>query len=484
MATNSGITELLVEAGAIHAICLQLGYILNKENSTEELEQLCRALHLLCRCTEKARNLSLREIGNDLITLLLKVIARANNENIIHEVVATWQAFSGSGIGALALIRCNGLLSTLVEVLLKEGTKPETITEALGLIKNLTYYAEDHRQLMLEKPGLLTALIHLPFTKLYDKCMERLSGIFRNLAISPNSRLIMAQQPNLLSALIRLSSHSNPKVTRNILSTITSLTMEADSCVLIALHGEGIILDVLSRLVSEDADPVIRRRAARALRFLARDKAAMLIVDKTVHVLSQSAIHDHSREVRIEAAEAFASCAVVVQAQMPHHDAVLSALTNLATDDAVMPDVIARVLKKQAIHPQNRVAIAKHDGLLPLLARIALSASSSLTAKEDANRALKDLSAEESNREIMATTTHVLAALVKNSLERQEETRLGRDYATRAIVNLASLPSNMKRMVTHAGLLKALVQYAATANADIPTKSAVKKVILMLVPHL
>lgn len=475
-----------MQAGAVQALCLQLGYILNKLSSEEELELLCRALDILHHCSRSVRESSLREIGSDLFVLLRRAIAQGQRRSTAREIISIWHTCSGSALGAHMLLKCDALLSTIVGVLLDENdVATETKLEALGLVKNLSYYAEDHRSVLLEHPGMLTCLSRLPFSRLCENAMERLSAVFRNLAVAPNTRKIMTQQHDLLNALIRLSSSANRRTTRNTLSTILSLTMEADSCTLLVMHGEGILLSVLARFVLKEDDQVVRRRAARALRFLARDKGARLIMCDALlmDTLSQSALHDNSHEVRFEASEAFACCAANIQAPMPHHNAVLHALMKLATDgDFVVADAVARALKEQARHPINRVCMANHDGLLSALSKKALCEVSSIIAKENATCALRDLCTNLPLWNCITTKT-VLAALVKNAMEQSDESRTVREYAVGALVNLASLASNRKRMVTYTGLLNALLHFAATSS-DSAAKSAVKKVILVLVADL
>jgi hypothetical protein len=293
----------------------------------------------------------------------------------------------------------------------------------------------------------------------------------------------MLQNNEMLTALIRLAN-CNQKTTRNMLFTLDCLTMESDYCVGMVMHGDGALLNVLRRLIGEESDEVVRRRAARALRLLASDKVIPLLIGDIylMDTLYASALHDSNREVRIEAAKAFASCAAFIRAPMPQYDAILKSLTALATGPTVAPEAIAKALKEQALHPLNRVPMADHRGLLEALAVFATRESGSIAAKEYAMGALYDLSCEEVNRKKMATPA-VLKALVENALDRNHDNRTIRDQAMNSLLNLSSIESNRKRMVNHEGLLKALVQYAATAPEE-ETKRAVKKVIMALVPLL
>jgi hypothetical protein len=360
----------------------------------------------------------------------------------------------------------------------------EAAIESLGLLKRLTYSAEEPRMQILEQPDMLTCLARLPFSIEHEKAMEWLSSVFRNLAVTPSARVVMAQNKQVLSALIRLASQRNNRITRNMLCTLDCLTMESDYCVEMVMHGDGILLNVLRRLVLEESDEVVRRRAARALRLLARDKAIPLLISNNdlMDALASCALHDVAWEVRTEAANAFTSCAALVRAPMPQHDAILKSLTTLARETNVVPDVVAKALKEQALHPLNRIPMADHMGLLTALASIAVEEHGSIVARGYAMSALHDLSTEKENREKMATP-EVLGALVKNVLDRNSETRVIRDHAMKSLLNLSSIASNRKRMAAHDGLLRAFVQYAATSPEE-ESKTAVKQVIMKLVPLL
>jgi hypothetical protein len=474
-----------VEEGAVNALCLQLGFLLNKRDiSREELEYTCRALEVLYRCSDSVRGTSLQEIGSDLIYLLLKAFKRG--ECLARqEIVAIFYSAACCDTGVFLLIKTQGLMAAVSEVLRDEATCSEAVMDSLGLLKRLTHCAAESRLQILEQPGLLPCLVRLPFTISHEeKAMERLSCLFRNLAATPSVRIAMLQNNEMLTALVRLAN-CNRRTTRNMLFTLDCLTMESDYCVAMVMHGDGVLLNVLRRLIGEESDEVVRRRAARALRLLACDKAIPLLIHDSnlMNTLYTSALYDSTREVRIEAAKAFTSCAALIRAPMPQHDAILKSLTNLATGPTVVPEVIAKALKEQALHPLNRVPMADHRGLLEALATIATQENGWTAAKEYAMGALYDLSCEKENREKMAIAPAVLRALVLNTLDRNHDTHAIRVLAMDSLLNLTSVESNLKRMANHDGLLRALVQYAATAPEE-ESKRAVKKVIMALVPLL
>jgi hypothetical protein len=265
---------------------------------------------------------------------------------------------------------------------------------------------------------------------------------------------------------------------------MVSMAMDADSCLLMVFHGDGVLVELLKRFVVYEDDAVIRKRAARALRLLARDISAPLLVhdNQLMECLSYRALHDTSSDVRTEAAEAFAKCAGLIKAPMAQHDAVLDALTHLACSPHVVPDVMARALKEQASHPENRRPMANRQNLMVALARIAVSVDASRSAKENACSAFLDLSTDESNRAVIATPP-TLEALVRNSVDRSEGHARIRECAVRTLLNLAVTRSNWKRMANHTSLLQALLHFAAATQTE-DLKKEVKAVILHLAAEL
>lgn len=424
----------------------------------------------------------MRSIGPEFVRLTVQSLSKCQittttTSRLPELVLSLWRTCGRCVQGSLILAKARSVLKYLIQILLGQQSSQHLQLESLGVLKQLTFYAEERRLDILECGGMVKALTHTPFS---DKGDERLSAILRNLALTPSVRLIMAQDPAILSCMIRLCSQSNQRTVRNVISTIDSLAMEPDSAISIVLHGDGVVLTVLIRLTMDSQDHVVRRRSARAVRLLARDRATPLLVNDNslMNALSHCALHDLCQDVRREAAEAYASCANLVRAPMPTHTGVLQSLTNLAQKPEA-PEAVARAMKQQALCPENRVPMADHAGLLPALAEIALREGISHGCREAVSTALHDLSSAEPNLEKMAIDS-VLQALVRNALHPSED--LSR-RAVNTLMNLASLPSNRKSMVLHDGLLQALMLYAAS-NSDATRKANVKKAILTLVPLL
>lgn len=180
------------------------------------------------------------------------------------------------------------------------------LLDALGILKNLTYYgtadtdSNGGRTLLLDVPFFLPALAGLPFVISTQgshngngsskKAMKRLSAVFRNFCLSSSTRTIIAQEPQVLGALFQLASNTTGSsgsrnssvyinstafsdqkysgfghgdhrhggaldgaldddfVIRNLLQTFVQLAMgDRDSCIRLILFGDGMLLPILKR---------------------------------------------------------------------------------------------------------------------------------------------------------------------------------------------------------------------------------------------
>ena len=477
--------EMLVECGAIHALCLQLGFVANKISSgeTEELQGILTLIHLLCQCDEKVIEQPLDEIGSDLYDLMVRVLKKSQNdekknEKIIQSILYTWHLLASHAERSIKMLTCQGLVGALVYILRRETVHADVNIEAIGIVKHLTYFAENYRVHLLDYPDLIPSLSRLTFTNMHEISIERLSAIFRNLACTTQARKGMVTQSIILAALVQLSKGTSRRTTRNLLFTLGSLAMEPDSAMPMILFGEGMLVTVLVMFLGANEDETTRRQAARALRLLARDKAAALLsrIHPLLDRLSDVALYDSSQSVRLDATEAFANCAAYIQSPMPNHDSILASLAQLSSGPA--PDAVAKALKEQATVPVNRPRMAESVDLLSALAKLALRDHTSNISKEHVANVLLQLSNDEGNREKMVTE-QVLTSLVKTCQQNGI-----REIAVLSLLNLASVESNRKGMASHFGLLRSLVQFVASNSPSPSLKNDVKKTIVMLVPLL
>jgi hypothetical protein len=464
---------------------LQLGFVANKISSgeTDELQGILTLIHLLCQCDEKVIEQPLDEIGSDLYDLMVRVLKKSQNnekknEKIIQSILYTWHLLASHAERSIKMLTCQGLVGAIVYILKRETVHVDVNIEAIGIVKHLTYFAENYRVHLLNYPDLIPSLSRLTFTNMHEISIERLSAIFRNLACTTQARKGMVTQSIILAALVQLSKGTSRRTTRNLLFTLGSLAMEPDSAMPMILFGEGMVVTVLVMFLGANEDETTRRQAARALRLLARDKAAALLsrIHPLLDRLSDIALYDSSQSVRLDATEAFANCAAYIRSPMPNHDSILASLAQLSSGPA--PDAVAKALKEQATVPVNRPRMAESVDLLSALAKLALRDHTSNISKEHVANVLLQLSNDEGNREKMVTE-QVLTSLVKTCQQNGI-----REIAVLSLLNLASVESNRKEMASHFGLLRSLVQFVASNSPSPSLKNDVKKTIVMLVPLL
>jgi hypothetical protein len=475
--------KALLHSGAVNALCCQLGFVLYRQGpSIAETEKICILLELFfIRCPELATEDSLSKLGSSFVQLLSKCA----NQGVLQPVLSIWHTCSASAFGTTLLLQSTGILAIVAKVLHNsEFREEDCLIHTLGLLKNVTYFGEELRLRVAEQPGVLSGLTQLVDYDEHGKLQERVSAVFRNLAISPNTRLLLARNSQVLSALVRMSTCASHHALRNLINTMISLAMDGDSCYFLVFHGDGILIESLKRLLEHDDDAVIRKRASRALRLMARDIAAPFLVQDSqlVEALTRRVLNDASKEVRIEAAEALTCYAGLVKASMGQHDAVLKILTSLAFTPGVSTEAVARAFRAQANHAENRKSLARCDRVIDVLARIAVSDEASQTAKEHVCQALLDISSEEENREMIATPT-VFEALVHNLSSRRDDDWRTRESAVSTLANLAFSQSTRRKLATHTNLLQVLLHFAATTPVDTQKKEA-KKLILQLASQL
>lgn len=316
-----------------------------------------------------------------------------------------------------------------------------------------------------------------------EKIRERLSSIFQNLSLSSDCRRLLLQSKDFLNGAIELSSSTSPRVVRNLLNLFLSLAMERDSVLTLIFHGDGLLLNILKRWITESGDNTIRKRALRTLRLLATEASAPLLVHRSdlMLQLSQIALNDQDHAVRHEAVEAFARCAGLAKAKQPNYDCVVEALVQLAKAP-ISADTLACVLKEQAMHEENRYAMAHRDDVLRLLTNIATSRLCSRGAREDCLSALLWLSGDDRNLDALLSE-HVLHILVEKACSQEPADNFVQDKSMVILTRLAAHSSNRPKMLSHENLLQALILFAAT-SMESQTKDDVKKAILLLVQEL
>lgn len=323
----------------------------------------------------------------------------------------------------------------------------------------------------------LTALSLLP----NHHHSERISAIWRNLALIYDCRDRLKQSVNMLQVLYTLATtkanaqhgHDEIHVHRNVLNTTINLCMDQDYCLSFLLYGDGLYTKLLERLLKSD-DSTTRKRSARTLRlWAAHGSSATLLVQASslMGTLSAIAVRDENEEVRMEAAEAFGRCAGWIQSPMPQHRAVLQALAQLCR--TAPPAIVARAIRGQTALPNNRSVLSDSPILVKSLVSIALQPEAGCLVREDACTALLHLISVPSNRSKLISK-RLLDAL---SLNLQAI-----PAASEVVIQLAKEEAHHPVLLQHDQLLKTLIRCAA--QPDHPFKHDLKQIVLELVEAL
>jgi hypothetical protein len=565
----TAILSRFLEGKCIHLLCLQLGYVLSRRClngggydlqtnfAKEEVRLILISLDAFYRhCPALVSEDSIRNYGSEVLRLSQEVLVqhpaemegtntnRSNGPDAlgnVQPIVSIWHLISSCSLGTMLLLQNSATLQSINSILLSTQKKQthhdigriEIIMECLGLLKNLSYYGEDYRHLIVDQTYLISTLTSLTDVP-NDKARERLSAVFRNLALSAEVRSRLTQRADVLTAIVRIanfciSEPSNMKaaangdnfnckksILRNILSTVTSLAIDTSTTHLMVFHGDGVLIEQLKQFVIHDEDFVARKRAVRALRLLARDPSSAPVMvlqnNKLLEILSDRALNDSNDLVRTEATEAFATCSNLIQAPTAQHNYILDALTRMlmiaTTRTTTKPpltaanlDVVARALQEQASYQINRRAITRQRNLLQALATVIRSENTTLDAKESVCATLVDLSEEKIDREAIALPI-ILGALVQTLISRPRVrasnddiartstnidtivTNRIRESSVRTILNLAKTPSNRKDMAQQTELIQSLLRFAAATTTSEGVKKQVKAVILQLATEL
>lgn len=521
------LSQLVKGRCIVQLLCIQLGYMLSRRgaswcymdihDSSLEIKLTLTIIDVFYQyCPEMITEELMRNEGIEILRLSKDMLMnnRSFGSEIFLPILSIWHSYSSSTPGTMLLLHHPITLQAISNILSKVQTElpyqEQIIMESLGILKNLSYYGEDYRHRIVDQTNLLTNLTSLSLVDVpNDKAHERLSAVFRNLALSTEVRSRLIQRADVLNAIVRIiinvtipNEYRNvdeskidcrKNTLRNILSVVTSLAIDTNTAHLILFHGEGILVEQLENCVIHSEDLVIRKRAVRAFRLLARDPTSAPIMvlqnNKILEILSDRTLNDVSNAVRMEAAEAFAQCACLIRAPMTQHDYILDMLTQMimfskTTTTTINIDAIAKAAQEQTACVENRVSIGKRGYLLKGLAYIILNESSSLKAKESICTAFLNLSKEAVNHEVIALPI-ILDALVLTLIDRG---RLNNnsirnkitELSVRTILNLSGTIINRRVMVKHTTLIQTLIHFAAATTTSESTKKKVKELILQL----
>ncbi|GAX12054.1 hypothetical protein FisN_8Lh157 [Fistulifera solaris] len=397
---------------------------------------------------------------------------------------------SATASGSQQILQSRITLMRIISIMKNEEISDDCLLEALNIVKNISYFGENHRLYLVSLHEFLSSLSSLTSRSVSESILERVSAVLRNLAVDPECRKLLTQSAGVLRSLIKMMGTCfNHVIIKNCLKALICLAMETESVVTLLYHGNGQLMDVIKRLVRVNHNHTsIRKRAMRLLRLLAKQKSVHLVAydNDLLDLLSNVVKEDQHDEIRQEAIEAFTNCIAVVTSSAPNYKSVLNQLVEWINQRSISPEMFACVIKDQASFPENSFVLAEQTKIIDILSQIAVNVDSPPSARYDACHSLWLLAKEKENQVKLMTSHFIVGSLVRNAadfldgLEEMDNSTSCRERAIETIVYLAQCRSNRKTMVSHDKLLQVLIQFASTTH-DYRMKDQVKEVILWLV---
>ena len=465
------------------------------ETNHQSSRTILHILSLLFKCSDSVREKTFGDLGNTFMPYILSVMesiwspcVRDSSCASIFFAMEIIRSFSRLQSASLEFMR-NARLMSLLENLISGSVSEYFISlrvGALAILKNISFYAEDFRFEILERRSLIEAVLIAAIRRDGgDESREYASAILRNLAMAPDTKEEMVVFPVLLEAIVCLLSDPNSKTRRNAVSAIGSISIAEDNSLILVLHGDGAILNILLRLMRFDDDYVIRRRAARALKLIGRKDTVEMLVNYhgMIEALTDVAINDSNWETQIEATETLACYAFHLQETVGCYENVIHSLLKICTrtTQSACLEIVLKAVKELTLNQDNLSYMMNISFFLPTMISVIRKSIATNTVIEYASGALFNISKDPEQRSKMASR-QVFSSLAfiasKNS-----EIPQAQMSAVGTIVNLATVPESRKCMATEMGLLKSLMQYA-TRTQDLELKNDVKSAIMVLIPAL
>lgn len=394
-----------VHYGGMFALMLQINSLLHRSISiSSEHKLLCQCIDEILKQLPPDHMLNLTRMEN-FVFLLVEMLANffivtddLPSDNMIDLQDGVRSDLPQSIMSILHTVSCTAKGSTLVycnqssmELIVKVLSKSyltidfEAAHEALGVLKNLTYYEEGSRKNLLQLEGLPLALTNLPLqlrlhanrfpaasnSQIKGECddftspraimkslLVRLSAVIRNLSLSTECRRMLAGNPSCLNCIIEILVLAEESisladisfvttVSRNVFNILVNLAVDSkELALIILLHNDGAFVRLLANYIgggtqnknhktplSSLHDPVVRKRSIRVIRLCINLSTARLLLHNAslMTAITDAALLDDSLAVRTEATEAFSRLARILVI-LPPEEKVCCERTNVSRE--------------------------------------------------------------------------------------------------------------------------------------------------------
>jgi hypothetical protein len=520
----------LLSAGVLTSIAFQLHILIHRHGSAlEEIRILCRCLALLCElCGSIERELvpACEKLGPNFISLLaethsvVKTQDKANNQapcarpsigpEISLSLMKLFNGLSTCPTGAFLLQKCPMSLPCLSTTIADLDVHSIVALECLSALKNLTFYEEDCRIALLGQPGFYWGIANLSVRSHQStKTLQRISSILKNLTIDAACRSQLTRQPTITSVIVRLAITTQRKsdeeifqvdlerLKHNVLDVMVALLLEPEFGLLLILHGDGVLLDILRRFLDSESED-IRKRASTAIRLLTQEFAIPIIAlnMELMHALAEMAFRDESDFVRRELSEAFRVCISHSSAKRKqgHFEAIVDAMGHLASNlpspvtHTVGPsvDILCEAVRNQSTNVRARVLFADQPRLLQVLSEVLIHRPSK-SASSNIAEALLNLSEDEKLVVAFAQKeTGLVDALLLciSDFSAGESPSKRKKLALRTLINCSRPIESRGLYARHPMLIQTLIQATRSLTDSCDLRSSLKSAISVLVSEL
>lgn len=516
---------VLLRAGILNSIAFQLHVLIHRHGSAlEETRLICRCLALLCElCNSVERELvpAFEKLGVPFLRLLTEIFAYAKQQEATshtHQMIGpeislsllkVLNGLSACPSGALFLQKCANLVQCLVSVISNVAVHTNVALESLSALKNLTYYEEDSRLPLLAQHGFYTGIANLSVrSHVPTKILQRISSILKNLTVDAECRSQLTRQPTVASALVRLALTTQrnrhdeifrddlERLKRNVLDVLVALLMDDDFGLVLILHGDGVLLDILRRFL-DSSDESIRKRASTAIRLVTRDVAIPIIVQnlELMQTLTEASLTDTCEFVRRDTAEVFRKC--IAQSddnrQTDYHDAILDVLCCLANsipipltgtqDVGPSLEILCEALKHQSKNTHVRKLLLNRTRLLQILSETMVY-QPSRSASSDAAEALLHMSEDKELVEMFLRHDIGLVGALIYRLSDFSICQQGKNQVLKTLINCSMPIETRKLYARYPMLVQTLILATRSVSERSKLRSSLKSAIAVLVSEL
>ena len=352
---------------------------------SKEIQQLCRILLQLYRCSDERVRASFCLDGSTLIITLLEVIeinyrlgkkgdtkCLVLAQNVVDKLINLARA-------PLALVKShNSLLSTLISYI-NGATGKIAMYHSMKCIASLSEHTQN-KQALLTFPNLMES-VELGARHMYEAVRQESARIMFNLAMETKNKARLAKRNKQcwMDVVLALTTEKESSIESKAyaINTLGHLATETENKIIMVQHKNGFIVNVLLQ-IARHID--LESSSIETLGFQVSVNAAKIIGNLTCRATASrvgnhpgllatlSSLACRNDKLAVMAAMTVKKLATHIRSQDPCHPHLLRALVTMTYGKAT--EVLKWTVKayaEQASFPHDRVEMIAHKGLLPAL---------------------------------------------------------------------------------------------------------------------